>query len=85
MLERSPDVSVGMIVLHWGTVRGASLVNEMLYVAGTTDCVRLRPYVIQLVENLCHLHEVQSGKVRLDFAVEEVDLAPEIAVPRPDP
>lgn len=61
------------------------LVNEMLYVAGTTDRLRLRPYVMQLVENLCHLHEGQSGKVRLDFAVEEVDLAPEIAVPRPDP
>jgi two-component sensor histidine kinase len=57
------------------------LVNELLYVAGTTDLLRLRPYVMQLVESLCHLDEGQFGKVRLDFAIEEVDLAPEIAVP----
>jgi two-component sensor histidine kinase len=56
------------------------LVNELLYVAGTTDRLRLRPYVVQLVESLCHLDEDQFGKVRLDFAIEEVDLAPEIAV-----
>ncbi|MBL0405640.1 GAF domain-containing protein [Microvirga aerilata] len=57
------------------------LVNELLYVAGTTDLLRLRPYVMQLVESLCHLDEGQFGKVRLDFAIEEVDLGPEIAVP----
>jgi two-component sensor histidine kinase len=57
------------------------LVNELLYVAGTTDLLRLRPYVMQLVENLCHVDEGQFGKVRLEFAIEEVDLAPEIAVP----
>ena len=36
---------------------------------------------MQLVENLCHLHETQSGKVRLDFAIEEADLPPDVAVP----
>jgi two-component sensor histidine kinase len=62
-------------------IEALRLVNELLYIDGTTDRLRLRPYVMQLVENLCHLHEGQSGTVRLDFAIEEVDLAPEIAVP----
>jgi len=57
------------------------LVNELLYVAGTTDLLRLRPYVMKLVESLCQLDESRFGKVRLEFAVEEVDLTPEIAVP----
>jgi two-component sensor histidine kinase len=57
------------------------LVHEQLYVAGSADRLPLRPFITQLVENLCDLHEEQSGKVRLDLAVEEVDLAPEIAVP----
>ena len=57
------------------------LVHEQLYIAGATDRLRLRPFVMQLIENLCHLHEGQSGKVRLDFAVEEVELTPEVAVP----
>lgn len=57
------------------------LVNELLYITGTTDRLRLRPYVMQLVESLCHLNEGQSGTVRLDFSIEEVDLTPEIAVP----
>ncbi len=57
------------------------LVHEQLYIAGAADRLRLRPFVMRLVENLCHLHEGQSGKVRLDFAVEEVDLTPEVAVP----
>ena len=57
------------------------LVHEHLYIAGTTDRLRLRPFIMQLVENLCHLHETQSGKVRLDFAIEEADLPPDVAVP----
>ncbi len=36
---------------------------------------------MRLVEDVYHLHEGQSGKVRLDFAIEEVDLSPEVAVP----
>jgi two-component sensor histidine kinase len=57
------------------------LVNELLYVAGTADRIPLRPYVMQLVESLCDLDEARFGKTRLEFAIEEVDLAPEIAVP----
>ncbi|WP_230533429.1 sensor histidine kinase [Microvirga roseola] len=57
------------------------LVHEQLYAAGTADRLRLRPFIMQLVENLCHLHADQSGKVRLDFAVEDIDLSPELAVP----
>lgn len=36
---------------------------------------------MQLVENLCHMHEGQSGPVRLEIDVEEVDLGPDTAVP----
>ena len=57
------------------------LINELLYITETTNLLRLRPYVMRLVEDLCHLHEGQTGTVRLDFAIDEVDLSPEIAVP----
>lgn len=57
------------------------LVHEQLYAAGSADRLRLRPFILRLVENLCHLHEGQSGQIRLDFAIEEVDLAPDRAVP----
>jgi two-component sensor histidine kinase len=57
------------------------LINELLYITDTTNLLRLRPYVMRLVEDLCHLHEGRTGTVRLDFAIEEVDLSSEIAVP----
>lgn len=57
------------------------LVHEQLYAAGTAECLRLRPFFMQLVENLCHLHREQSGLVRLDLAIEEAELSPELAVP----
>lgn len=56
------------------------IVHEQLYAAGTTDRLRIRQFVMQLVESLCSMHEEQSGKVRLDLALEEVVLAPEAAV-----
>lgn len=57
------------------------LVHEQLYAAGSADRLRLRPFVTRLVENLACLHEGQSGQVRLDVAVEEVELGPDVAVP----
>jgi two-component sensor histidine kinase len=61
--------------------RRCGLVHEQLYVAGSADRLPLRPFITQLVENLRDLHEGQSGEVRLDLAVEEADLGPEVAVP----
>jgi two-component sensor histidine kinase len=57
------------------------LVHEQLYAANSAERLPLRPYVTQLLENLCHLHEDKSGKVRLEIEVEDVDLTPETAVP----
>ncbi len=57
------------------------LIHEQLYIAGSADRLRLRPFVTRLVEGLARLHEDQSGKVKPDFAVEDVELAPEVAVP----
>jgi two-component sensor histidine kinase len=57
------------------------LVNEQLYVAGSTDRLRLRPFAMQLVENLVHLHRHQSGGVKIDFAIEDVEFTPEVVVP----
>jgi two-component sensor histidine kinase len=57
------------------------LVHEQLYAANTAERLRLRPFVMQLVENLCHLHEGESGKVRLEFEIEEMDLGPDTGVP----
>jgi two-component sensor histidine kinase len=57
------------------------LVHEQLYAAGSASRLRLRPYLMQLVENLAHMHREQSGPVRLDFAVEEVEFGADVAVP----
>jgi two-component sensor histidine kinase len=57
------------------------LVHEQLYAANTAKQLRLRPFVMQLLENLCHLHQEHSGQVRLEIAIEDVDLSPDTAVP----
>ncbi len=57
------------------------LVHEQLYIAGSADRLRLGPYVMQLVESLLDLHRHQSGPVRLDFAIEEVEFSPDVTVP----
>lgn len=57
------------------------LLHEQLYVGGSTDRIRLRPFIMQLVEHLCHLHGSDGGKVRLDFTIDELELAPQVAVP----
>jgi len=57
------------------------LVHEQLYAANTAERLRLRPFVMQLTENLCHLHEGHSGKVRLEFEIAEMDLGPDTGVP----
>ncbi|KTS76328.1 histidine kinase [Pseudomonas oryzihabitans] len=57
------------------------LVHEQLYVADTARQLRLRPFVMQLLENLCHLHQEHSGPVRLQIAIADVDLDPDTAVP----
>jgi len=57
------------------------LVHEQLYAAGSAQRLPLRPYLVRLVENLARLHQGQSGEVRFDFAIEEVELSPDVAVP----
>ena len=57
------------------------LVHEQLYAAGSAERLRLRPFVTELVENLRDLHDGRSGEVRLDLAVADVELAPDVAVP----
>lgn len=57
------------------------LVHEQLYAANTAQQLRLRPFVMQLLENLCHLHQEHSGQVRLQIAIADVDLDPDTAVP----
>jgi hypothetical protein len=32
------------------------ILNEQLYIAGTVDRLRLRPFIMQVVENLVHLN-----------------------------
>ena len=56
------------------------LVHELLYAAGA-ERLRLRPFVVRLVENLCRMHDGRSGRIRLDVAVEDVELGPDAAVP----
>ena len=60
-------------------VEALRLVHEQLYVANSAEQLRLRPYVMQLVENLCHLHKDHSGQVRLEIEIQDVDLGAEAA------
>lgn len=57
------------------------LLNDLLYQSGGVDRLRVRPFILQLVENLCRIHRSQAGDVRLDFAIDDVELSPELAVP----
>lgn len=57
------------------------LLHEMLYIAGSVEELPLRPFIVQLVENLCQLNEHESGPIRLRFDIEEIKLAPDVAVP----
>lgn len=62
-------------------VEALRICHEHLSETGTATKVQIRPYVTQLAENLCSLYEQQSGQVRLEIDVEEVDLGPDKAVP----
>lgn len=57
------------------------LLHEQLYIAGSGEKLPLRPFIVQLVENLCQLHEDQAGRVGLEFDIQEIELAPDVAVP----
>lgn len=57
------------------------LLHEQLYVGGRPERLRLRPFAMQLVEQLCHLHERDAGRVRLDFMIDELEVRPDLAVP----
>ena len=81
MKETRSEEARGELTAIGERIETLRLVHEQLYVAGTADRLRLRPFVMRLVDNLSHLHEGQSGKVRLDFAVEDVELGPDLAVP----
>jgi two-component sensor histidine kinase len=77
----SSEETRGELIAIGERIETLRLINEQLYIAGSADRLPLRPFVVQLVENLCHMHQGQSGNVRLHFAVEDVELTPEIAVP----
>lgn len=57
------------------------LVHEQLYASDGAEHVSVRPFVVRLVECLCDFHEMQAGHVSLDFAVEDITLEPDVAVP----
>lgn len=57
------------------------LVHEQLYAAGTADHLRIEPYMTGLAEGLCHMHGEQSGPVRLDISIVDVEVTPDAAVP----
>lgn len=57
------------------------LVHEQLYRNGAADRLPLRPFLSQLVEGLCHLHEHEAGRIALEFDIADVDLSADVAVP----
>lgn len=57
------------------------LVHEQLYRNGMPDHLPLRPFLSQLIEGLCNLHESEAGKITLDFCIDDIELAADIAVP----
>lgn len=58
------------------------LVHEQLYRAGASDRLQLRPFLSQLVQSLCELHQAEADDaIRLELHVADVDLDPDAAVP----
>lgn len=57
------------------------LVHEQLYRNGMPDHLPLRPFLSQLISGLCSMHESEMGKVALNFDIEDIELAADIAVP----
>ena len=57
------------------------LVHEQLYEAGAAGALPMRPFLSQLVGNLCRLHEAEAGGIELECDIANVDLGPEAAVP----
>jgi two-component sensor histidine kinase len=55
------------------------LVHEQLYKAGAAGMLPMRPFLSQLVGNLCRLHE--AGGIKLEWDIANVELGPEAAVP----
>ncbi len=60
-------------------IRTLHLVHEQLYQTGASDKLSLRPFLSQLVERLCHLHE--AGDIALEFDIVDIELATDTAVP----
>jgi two-component sensor histidine kinase len=57
------------------------LLHDQLYNAGDTERLRLRPFITQLLENLCDLHKEQPGEIKLTLAIDDGDIATKLAVP----
>lgn len=57
------------------------LVHEQLYRNGATNQLPLRPFLSQLVQGLCPLHEHGADRIALEFDIADVDLAADGAVP----
>lgn len=62
-------------------IRTLHLVHEQLYQTGAADQLSLRPFLSQLVERLCHLHESEAGDIALKFDIIDVELSTDTAVP----
>ncbi|SCY52526.1 sensor histidine kinase [Paracoccus tibetensis] len=56
-------------------------VHEQLYRNGVPDQLPLRPFLSELVNGLCHLHEHEGGRIALKFDIADVDIAADVAVP----
>jgi two-component sensor histidine kinase len=57
------------------------LVHEQLYQGGASDQLPLRPFLSQLVERLCQLHENEAGEIALAFDIADIVLSSDTAVP----
>ncbi len=57
------------------------LVHEQLYAAGIVQRLPARAYLARLAGNLCRMYESESGPVRLDLAIGDVEFRSDAAVP----
>jgi len=62
-------------------IRTLHLVHEQLYQSGASDQLPLRPFLSQLVERLCQLHESETGEIALAFDIADIVLSSDTAVP----
>jgi two-component sensor histidine kinase len=64
-----------------GRVDTLRLLHDQLHLEEAGDQLALRPFIAQIVQNLCDLYQDQSGAVTPKFDIPQIELSASVAVP----